>query len=390
MRAVAIIVAAGSGTRMGRPKQFLPLAEKTVVEWALKAFLDTPDIERVVLVTTPENIKEHGSRLLSEKIKLVEGGKTRMESVRNGFKEIPEEIEIVAVHDGARPLITPTIVRAVLEEAYDSGAAVAAVPVKDTLKKVTNKQLWVSGTPVRSSFWLAQTPQCYRREILEEALQKFAGDNAATDESQLVEKSGHRVKVVASSYENIKITTPEDLIMAESLLEKRSGKKTQVSVGFGYDIHKLVEGRPLWLAGTKIEHSKGLLGHSDGDVILHAVADAILGALGEGEIGMMFPPDNPKIKGIQSREIISSVLEKLGKKGAVISHLDAAIVAEEPKLKVHYPAFKSSLAALLGISESSINIKAKTHEGLDSIGHGLAIACYSVATLYVPQSDPAA
>ncbi len=387
MKAAAIIVAAGSGTRMGRPKQFLPLADKTVVEWALKAFLDTPDIERVILVTTPENIKEHGSRLTSDKVFLVVGGSTRMESVRNGFKEIPEDIEIVAVHDGARPLITSAIVREVLEEAFESGAAVAAVPVKDTLKKVTNKQLWVSGTPVRSSFWLAQTPQCYRREILEEALQKFPDENAATDESQLVEKSSHRVKVVTSSYENIKITTPEDLIIAESILEKRFGGKMRASVGFGYDIHKLVEGRALWLAGVKIEHSKGLLGHSDGDAILHSVGDAILGALGEGEIGLMFPPENQKIKGIQSREIIAAVMEIVLKKGARISHVDVAILAEEPKIKPHYPAFKSSLAALLGLKESSVNIKAKSHEGLDSIGQGLAISCYAVATLMIPTGD---
>jgi 2-C-methyl-D-erythritol 4-phosphate cytidylyltransferase/2-C-methyl-D-erythritol 2,4-cyclodiphosphate synthase len=370
---------------MGRPKQFLPLAEKTVVEWALKAFLDTPDIERIILVMTSENIKEYGARLLSDRVKLVEGGATRMESVRKGFKEILEDIEIVAVHDGARPLITPSIVRDVLEEAYESGAAVAAVPVKDTLKKVTNKQLWVSGTPMRSSFWLAQTPQCYRREILEEALQKFPDENAATDESQLVEKSGHRVKVVAASYENIKITTPEDLIMAESILETRFGEKMRASVGFGYDIHKLVEGRALWLAGVKIEHSKGLLGHSDGDAILHAVGDAILGALGEGEIGMRFPPENPKIKGIQSHEIIAIVMEQVLKKGARVSNVDVTILAEEPKLKSHYPAFKSSLATLLGLKESSVNIKAKSHEGLDSIGQGLAIACYAVAMISLPK-----
>ncbi len=384
MRSFAVIVAAGSGSRMGKPKQFLPLAGKTVVEWSLKAFLDTPEIEGVILVTTAENIKEHSKRLSSDKVKLVEGGATRMESVRRGFKAVPEDVDLIAVHDGARPLITPQVIHEVLEEAYESGAAVAAVAVKDTLKKVTNKQLWVSATPVRSSFWMAQTPQCYRREILEEALQKFADEKNATDESQLVEKSGHRVKVVTASYENIKITTPEDLVMAESLMEKRMGGQKKISVGIGYDVHKLVAGRDLWLGGIKISHSKGLLGHSDGDVVLHAVGDAILGALGEGEIGIMFPPDNPKIKGIASKEIIAAIMDKVAQKKAQISHVDINVLAEEPKLKPHYGAIKTSLASLLGLPEQSINVKAKTHEGLDSIGEGKAMACQAVASVLMP------
>jgi 2-C-methyl-D-erythritol 4-phosphate cytidylyltransferase len=221
MKVAAIIVAGGSGTRMGRPKQFLPLADKTVVEFAIDAFLSIEEIEKVILVMTPEDIKEHGAKFASARVEIVKSGETRMVSVRNGFAAVPEDIEVVAVHDGARPLITPEIIKAVLEEAYESGAAIAAVPVKDTLKKVTTKQLWISSTPVRSSFWAAQTPQCYRRELLEDALAKFPLDNQATDESQLVEKSGRQVKVVPASYENFKITTPEDLTMAEAIIAHR-------------------------------------------------------------------------------------------------------------------------------------------------------------------------
>jgi 2-C-methyl-D-erythritol 2,4-cyclodiphosphate synthase len=303
-----------------------------------------------------------------------------MVSVRNGFKEVGEDFEMVAVHDGARPLVTPELIRAVLEEAYESGAAIPAVAVKDTLKKVTNKQMWISGTPVRSSFWSAQTPQCYRREILEEALAKFPHEKGASDESQLVEKAGYKVRIVPSSYENIKITTREDLTMAEALLEERRGR-LRAAVGFGFDIHRLVKGRELWLAGLKLEHEKGLLGHSDGDAVLHAVGDAVLGALGAGEIGLMFPPENAKIKDIASKEIISAVLVKLAEAGGSLSHLDVTLVAEEPKLKPHYEAFKASLAGLLGIAQERINMKAKSHEGLDSLGRGEAIACYAVATL---------
>lgn len=384
MKSAAIIVAGGSGQRFGQPKQFLPLGEKTVVETALDAFLEIPEIEQVVLVTTPENIKTHGARLGSERVKLVASGETRMVSVRNGFKEIAEDVEVVAVHDGARPLITAAIIRASLDEAYESGAALPAVPVKDTLKKVTSKALWISSTPVRSSFWAAQTPQCYRREILEEALAKFPDEKNATDESQLVEKSGHKVKIVPSTYENFKITTPEDLTMAEALLEERKGGRRRSAVGFGFDIHKLVEGRELWLAGVKLDHKKGLLGHSDGDAVLHAAGDAVLGALGAGEIGLMFPPENPKIKGISSKDIIAAVMAKVITAGGTLSNLDVTLVAEEPKLKPHYEAFKASLAALFSMPAERVNLKAKSHEGMDSLGRGEAIACYAVATLLLP------
>ena len=384
MKSAAIIVAAGSGTRMGRPKQFLPLGGKTVAEWSLEMFLAVEEIERVVLVMSPENVKAHGARLSSARVTVVEGGATRMGSVRNGFKEIPEDIEVVAIHDGARPLVTPSLIRSCMDEAYESGAALPAVPVKDTLKKVTSKQLWISGTPARSAFWAAQTPQCYRRDILEEALSRFPDEKDATDESQLVEKSGHKVKIVPSTYENFKITTPEDLIMAEALLEERRGGRRRMAVGFGFDIHKLVAGRELWLGGVKVPHSKGLLGHSDGDAVLHAAGDAVLGAIGGGEIGLLFPPENPKIKGIASKDIIAAVLAKLVTAGGTLSNLDLTLVAEEPKLKGHYEAMKASLAHIFCIPIERVNLKAKTHEGLESIGRGEAIACYAVATLLLP------
>ncbi len=384
MRTGAIIVAGGSGTRMGRPKQFLPLSEKTVVEWSLDTFLQLEEIDPIILVMTPENVRDHGARLSSDRVKVVEGGATRMVSLRNGYKHLPEDVEVVAIHDGARPLVTAAIVRAVLDEAYESGAALPAVPVKDTLKKVTNKQLWISGTPSRSSFWAAQTPQCYRREILDEALSRFPEEKNATDESQLVEKTGHKVKIVPSTYENFKITTPEDLTMAEALMEERRGGRRRTAVGFGFDIHKLVAGRELWLAGLKLAHPRGLLGHSDGDAVLHAVGDAILGALGAGEIGIMFPPDNPKIKNIPSKDIMAAVMAKMITAGASLAHVDVTLVAEEPKLKPHYEAFRASLAAILSVPETRINLKAKSNEGLDSIGHGDAIACYAVATVLLP------
>jgi 2-C-methyl-D-erythritol 4-phosphate cytidylyltransferase/2-C-methyl-D-erythritol 2,4-cyclodiphosphate synthase len=186
--------------------------------------------------------------------------------------------------------------------------------------------------------------------------------------------------VVASSYENFKITTPEDLIMAEAILDARAGGR-ETTVGFGYDIHRLVEGRELWLAGVKLPHAKGLLGHSDGDAVLHASCDAVLGALGLGEIGIAFPPSDPKFKGLDSKTIVAHTLSKAAQAGAELVHLDATLIAEEPKLKPHYEAMKASLAALFGLPPARVSLKAKSREGLGAVGRGEAIECHAVATV---------
>jgi 2-C-methyl-D-erythritol 4-phosphate cytidylyltransferase/2-C-methyl-D-erythritol 2,4-cyclodiphosphate synthase len=381
MRAAAIIVAGGSGSRMGRPKQFLPLAGAAVVERSLACFAGMADVEAVVLVLGEESLAEHGKRLAGGKVKVVAAGPTRMGSVRNGFAALPPGLDVVAVHDGARCLITPEIVRATLAEAAKSGAAVAAVPVKDTLKRVVAGSSAVVETPQRSQYWSAQTPQTYRYSVLKEALERFAGDADATDESQLVERCGRAVAVVPSSYENFKITTPEDLIMAEAILDARAGGTRISRTGFGFDIHRLVAGRELWLGGVKLVHDKGLLGHSDGDAALHAACDAVLGALGLGEIGIAFPPSDPKFKGLASREIVAHTIAKVAEAGGEIVHLDVTLIAEEPKLRPHYAAMKDSVAALFKLPPSRVSLKAKSHEGLDAIGRGEAISCHAVATV---------
>ncbi|UPT73460.1 MAG: 2-C-methyl-D-erythritol 4-phosphate cytidylyltransferase [Elusimicrobiota bacterium] len=381
MRAAAIVVSGGSGSRMGRPKQFLPLGGSTVAELSLACFLGMPEIESVVLVLGDEAYDAHAKRLAHPKVVVVRAGQTRMGSVRNGFAALPKGVEVVAVHDGARSLITAEIVRATLAEAAKSGAAVAAVPVKDTLKVVEKGAKTVSGTPDRATFWAAQTPQTYTYSVLKTALETFASDADATDESQLVERCGQKVAVVESSYENFKITTPEDLTMATAILEARGGGRRESRTGFGYDIHKLVPGRDLILAGVKLPHTKGLLGHSDGDAVLHACCDAVLGALGLGEIGIAFPPGDPKFKGLNSKEIVANTLGKVAAFGGEIIHLDATLIAEEPKLKPHYEAMKKSLAAVFGLPESRVSLKAKSNEGLDAIGRGEAIACHAVATV---------
>lgn len=385
MRAPAIVVSGGSGSRMGRPKQFLPLAGATVAEWSLKCFAGMPEMEAVVLVLGEDSYPEHAARLSGGKVTVVKAGPTRMGSVRNGFAALPKGIEVVAVHDGARSMITPEVVRATLAEAVKSGAAVAAVPVKDTLKRVAKGTSAVAETPDRAEFWAAQTPQCYQYGVLKEALERH-GQADATDESQLVERCGRTVSVVPSSYENFKITTPEDLVMAEAILESRAGGPRLCATGFGFDIHRLVAGRELWLAGVKLPHDKGLLGHSDGDAVLHAACDAVLGALGLGEIGIAFPPSDPKFKGLKSAEIVAHVLGKVAEAGGEIVHLDCTLIAEEPKLKPHYGTMKASLAALFKLPPSRVSLKAKSHEGLDAVGRGEAVTCHAVATVLARRS----
>lgn len=381
MNAGAIIVAGGAGVRMGGPKQFLPLLGRPMVEWTLAAFLELPGVREVVLVLAPDAAREHGSRLSSGRVRVTSGGATRMLSVRSGFAALSEGVEVVAVHDGARPLVSRELVEATLEEARASGAAVPAVPVKDTLKTAEDGR-WISSTPERSSFWLAQTPQCYRRAVLAEALARFPTENGATDESQLVERAGHKVRLVPAAYENIKVTTPEDLAVAEALLERRvPGLRPQSRCGFGFDIHRLVPGRELWLGGLRFEHPKGLLGHSDGDAALHAACDAALGAAGLGEIGMMFPPEDPRFRGLASREIAAETLRRLRERGAVLASLDITLVAEEPQLRPHYPALRRSVAGIFELEEGAVSLKAKSHEGLGEIGRGEAIACYAVASV---------
>src|SRR5579859_3657714 len=361
MRAAAIVVSGGSGARMGRPKQFLPLAGATVAEWSLKCFAGMPEVEAVVLVLSEDAAREHGARLSGGKVTVVSAGPTRMGSVRNGFAAVPAGVDVVAVHDGARSMVTAEIVRATLSAALESGAAVAAVPVKDTLKRVPKGRVVVSETPDRAEFWAAQTPQSYRYSVLKEALERFADDADATDESQLVERCGRSVAVVPSSYENFKITTPEDLVMAEAVLEARSGGRRLPRTGFGFDIHRLVPGRELWLGGVKLPHAKGLLGHSDGDAVLHAACDAVLGALGLGEIGLAFPPEDPRFKGLASREIVAHTLAKVAEARGEIAHLDVTVIAEEPRMRPHYAALKESVARLFALAPSRVSVKAKSH-----------------------------
>lgn len=371
----AVIVAGGSGSRMGRPKQMLPLGAKPVLVRTVEAFLQTPEIKEIVVVTPPENRAELQKRFPG--IAFADPGKTRLLSVKNGFLKTSAASQLVAVHDGARPLVEPAHISACLQAAWQYGAAVLAVPVKDTVKVCEGG--FVQNTLDRAVLWAAQTPQCYRRPVLAEALEKFGQEEGATDESQLVEKLGIKVRVVPSSYKNNKITTPEDLIFAEALLENSVIYRT----GFGFDLHRLEPGRKLFIGGAEIPHTKGFLGHSDGDLVLHSLCDAVLGALCAGEIGILFPPTDESIKGISSVKIVKKVLEIVRSHHAQIEHIDATIITQEPKIKPHYETVRKSLAEVFEMPLENVSFKSKSHEHVGEIGRGEAAMCHAVATLKI-------
>ncbi|OGR45324.1 MAG: hypothetical protein A2X35_03510 [Elusimicrobia bacterium GWA2_61_42] len=384
--AEAIILAGGTGERMGAEKQYLPLAGRPMLEWTVEAFTSSGLFSKVILALGPGNLAKYGPAWEKAGVQTAPAGATRTESLRSAFKLVSPGAELVAVHDGARPLVTAALIKACLEKAALHGAAVPAVALKDTVKKVAAGGSVFESTPDRAALLAVQTPQCYRRAVLAAILERAGSQKDYSDESQVLEQLGIKAAVVPSTYRNIKVTTPEDLIIAEAFMKEEKSVSTRVKIpvsraGFGYDIHRLVEGRPLILGGIKIEHTKGLLGHSDGDVVLHSVCDAMLGSISAGEIGVYFPPTDLTIMGISSVEIAQKTLEILTSKKARIINLDVTILAEEPKLKPHYEAIRDSICRIFKLDKADVSVKAKSREGLGDIGHGEAIVCYAVVSV---------
>ena len=374
----AVIVAGGLGKRMGRPKQMLPLAGRPVLVRAVDAFKQIACVKQIVVVTSPENqevLKKYFSDLT-----FALPGPTRLASVISGVKKLDHRVQAVAVHDGARPLVNPQAAQRCLKRGFTDGAAVLAVPVKDTVKQVRGGT--VERTLERSSLWAAQTPQCYKADILRRALEKFGHLQDATDESQLLERLGVNVKIEPSDYKNLKITTPEDLVMAEAFLQAGARQRT----GLGFDLHRMAAGRKFIVGGVEIPHSKGFVGHSDGDVVLHAVCDAVLGALCLGEIGLLFPPTDPTIKGIDSKKIAARVLAIAREHQAQIVHMDVTLITQEPKISPHYEAVRQSLAKIFEMDVQNVSFKSKSHEHVGEIGRGEAAMCHAVVTLLIGEN----
>lgn len=381
-----VIPAGGSGSRFGhgQPKQFLDLVGVPILVRTCRAFLDM-ELIRTVVVAAPaahlhrtiDLLRTHLPASHHEKWLVTTGGATRQESVRNGLAQLPAFIELVLVHDAARPLVDQGIILRCLEGAARFGAVIAAVPVSDTLKKIASDGT-VEATVDRTPLLQAQTPQAMRRPLLEQAMGLAEQTGlVGTDEASLLEAAGIPVRVVEGSERNIKITRPEDLRLAAGLLtEERSMK-----IGHGFDAHRLVAGRKLILGGVTIEYELGLDGHSDADVVAHALTDGLLGALGAGDIGRHFPDTDPHYKGIDSLLLLSQVQQLMEQQGFVLGNADLTIVCQRPRLAPHLAAMQANLARCCQVQPAAINIKATTTEKMGYTGRGEGIAAHAVVLL---------
>jgi 2-C-methyl-D-erythritol 4-phosphate cytidylyltransferase/2-C-methyl-D-erythritol 2,4-cyclodiphosphate synthase len=306
---------------------------------------------------------------------VVAGGERRQDSVRRAFARVGAA-EIVVIHDAARPLVTDALIRRTVAAALDSGAAIAALRASDTVKRGDADGRIIETLP-RGDIYLAQTPQAFRVDVLRAAL-TIPGE--ATDEAALAEQAGHRVHLVEGDPQNLKITTPADLDMAERLLGGVSATMP-LRIGNGYDLHRLVAGRPLILGGVTIPFEKGLHGHSDADVVCHAITDAVLGAAGAGDIGRHFPNTDPAWKDADSIDLLRRAVALVDNAGFAVGNVDVVVIAQQPKLAPHVDAIRARVAAALGCDPAQVSVKGKTNEGVDSIGAGESIAAHAVALL---------
>lgn len=342
----------------------------------------------MVLVVAPSDVERARRTLLrpdeNRSEKVAAGGAERWASVRAGLAEVSPAAKLVLVHDGARPFVTREVVERTLAAAAAHGAAIAALPSTDTLKEVAADRS-VTATLDRSRIWQVQTPQAFRRELLVRAHEAVAPGTTATDEAALVERLGHPVKVVLGDANNRKITRPEDLVWAEGVLAQRSGgtdPEMEFRSGVGYDAHPLVAGRPLILAGVLFPGEPGLLGHSDADVVCHAICDALLGAAAAGDIGRHFPDSDPQFAGANSLSLLARVAELVRAEGWEIGNVDTVVVAERPRLADRVAEMRGALAEAMSIGITRVSVKGKTTEGMGFTGRREGMVAHAIGTLH--------
>jgi len=378
---VAIIVAGGAGRRMGGcvPKQFLSLGGRSLLDRTLSTAASASCVDAIVLAL-PQDVPPEAReayRGLPKVISVVEGGAERQDSVHSALAAVPAEAEVILVHDAVRPFASRALFERCADQARANGAAVPVIPVRDTVKTWDR----VAGSLVtrdRSELLRAQTPQGFRADVLREAYRRAGREGrTGTDDASLVEAAGFPVVAVPGEEGNLKVTLPEDLRMAAGLLSE----EPDFRIGIGGDAHRLVEGRELWLGGVRVDHPLGLLGHSDGDVLLHAVADAIYGALGDRDIGFHFPPGKEETRGISSRSILAHARSRIASLGFGLAGLDAVVVCEAPRIAPLADAFRESIAGLLSVPADRVSVKGKTTEGMGFEGRGEGISAWAVALL---------
>jgi 2-C-methyl-D-erythritol 4-phosphate cytidylyltransferase/2-C-methyl-D-erythritol 2,4-cyclodiphosphate synthase len=380
----AIVAAGGRGVRFGadRPKQFLELGGRSILEMSVAALAASDRVDEIVVALPEEHLAAVAKAWPSaaKPLAFVAGGARRQDSVANAFAKSSRHADVIVIHDAARPFVTSDVIARTIEAARVHGAAIAAIPVRDTVKQAGDPardgSRPIRATIPRDTVFLAQTPQAFRRDVLARALEEGQSIDA-TDEAMLVERLGLPVHVVEGDVRNVKITTPEDLATARAV----ALQSALIRIGNGYDLHKLVAGRPLILAGVTIPFELGLDGHSDADIVCHAVTDAVLGAAGVGDIGRLFPDTDPKWQGANSIALLEGAMARVHEAGYRVSNVDVTVIAQRPKLLPYLEAMRANLAAALGVDAGAVSVKGKTNEGVDSMGRGESMACHAVVLL---------
>jgi 2-C-methyl-D-erythritol 4-phosphate cytidylyltransferase/2-C-methyl-D-erythritol 2,4-cyclodiphosphate synthase len=392
MHVAAIIAAGGRGARLGAnvPKQLLALGGKSLLQRSFETIAAHEAVKEIVLAVPSELLANPPAFLhcTHKPVLIIEGGRRRQDSVARAFDHVSEGAALIVVHDAARPLASADLFTRVIDAARESGAAIAAIQSRDTVKlaaPASSEYVSVERTLARAQIYLAQTPQAFSRHVLIDAIALGQQGGEATDEASLAEQAGHSVRLVEGEPSNIKITTEDDLRMAQGLVDSREStvesRESLMRIGTGYDLHRLELGRPLVIGGVAIPHEAGLVGHSDADVLSHAIIDAILGAAAAGDIGRHFPDTDPLWKGASSIDLLRRAAEIVREAGHVVSNVDAVIIAERPKLAPHIPAMRERLAAAMDIDPSQVSVKGKTNEGVGELGRGEAIAVHAIAMI---------
>ena len=385
--AAVILPAAGSGSRMQTdvPKPFLEIGGKAILWHTIRVFCQVPEVRQVIIATSAayigqaREITDSLDKEFAGKVSfhVREGGRERLHSVHLCAGHL-SDVDLVAVHDAVRPFVSPEEIRACFDEARRSGAAILAVPARDTVKVVDQNR--ITETADRSRLWLAQTPQVFKRQTFLDACEKaIASGINFTDDASMVEHNGGNVSVVQGSYSNIKITYPQDYQMAETMLG--TTRDTEFRTGFGYDVHQLAAGRRLILGGVDIPHEKGLLGHSDADVLLHTITDALLGGAALGDLGHFYPDTDQEFKDIDSRLLLRDAVKRVNEAGFTVVNVDATVVAEKPKLAPHIAQMRTNIAADLTIDIDRISIKATTSEKIGFVGRQEGISAMATVML---------
>ncbi|WP_340645848.1 bifunctional 2-C-methyl-D-erythritol 4-phosphate cytidylyltransferase/2-C-methyl-D-erythritol 2,4-cyclodiphosphate synthase [Phenylobacterium sp.] len=376
----AVVVAAGSSTRAGpgAPKPWRSLNGRPILRWSVEA-LSRAGAGEIIVVVAPERVADAGEALAGvASWKAVAGGATRAESVRKGLAALSaDDGEAVLIHDAARPFVTSAHVQTLLTALVKADGAIPALPVADTLKRGVGI---VAKTVPRDGLWRAQTPQAFRLRTLLDAYAVWPVDGEPTDDAAVVERAGGKIALVAGDPLLMKLTYPEDFAMAERL----AGGQRIVRTGFGVDAHRWGPGEAVWLCGVEIGHDQTLIGHSDADAGLHALTDAILGAIGEGDIGEHFPPSDPQWRGASSDRFLVHAASLVTARGGVILNVDVTLICERPRIRPHRDAMRARLAELLTLPLDRVSVKATTTEGMGFTGRGEGLMAQAVATVETP------